>query len=80
MLWMVLRQALALGAIGIAIGIAGSLGFAQYARTLLYQIDATDPTSLTAAAAIMLAVALVAGVLPARRAARVDPLVALRSE
>jgi putative ABC transport system permease protein len=80
MLWMVLRQSLVLGALGIAIGVAAALGLAQYARTLLYQIDATDPAALAAAAAIMLAVALVAGLLPARRAARVDPLVALRSE
>ena len=80
MLWMVLRQSLVLGLSGIVIGIAASLALGQFARNLLFQVRENDATALTAAALTMLFVALCAGLLPALRAARVEPLTALRME
>jgi putative ABC transport system permease protein len=80
MVWMVLRQSLVLGILGVLAGLAASLALGRLARNLLYQVSATDPLALAAAALVMLAVTLCAGVLPARRAAHVDPLVALRAE
>jgi putative ABC transport system permease protein len=77
---MVLREGLAIGIIGTAIGLAAAYGTTRLLASLLYGVTATDPLSFVLAAAIMLAVALVASYVPARRAARVDPLVALRAE
>jgi putative ABC transport system permease protein len=80
MLWMVLRQSLVLGIVGIAIGIGASLALGQLARNLLFQVRENDATALAAAAVMMLFVALCAGFFPALRAARVEPLTALRLE
>ena len=79
-LWMVLRQSLVLGIVGIAAGTAASLALGQFARNLLFQIRDTDSVALATAAGMMLLVALCAGFFPALRAARVEPLVALRLE
>jgi predicted permease len=79
-LWMVLRDSLVLSGIGVAAGLAAALALGRFARTLLFQLNATDPLSLAAASAIMLGVAACAGFVPALRAVRVDPFVALRSE
>jgi putative ABC transport system permease protein len=76
--WMVLRQSLVLGAVGVIAGVAASFALGGFARNMLYQVSASDPFALAAAAGLMLAIALCAGLLPARRAARVDPVVALR--
>jgi predicted permease len=80
MLWMVLRQCLVLAAVGTAAGIASAFALGRLAVNLLYQVSGADPLALAGAAACMLAVALAAGLVPAWRASRVDPLVALRSE
>ena len=80
MLWMVLRQCLTLAAIGTAAGIAAALALGRLAVNLLYQVSGTDPAALAVSAASMLAVALCAGLIPAWRASRVDPIVALRAE
>jgi predicted permease len=80
MLWMVLRQSLVLGLSGIAFGIAASLALGQFARNLLFQVRENDAAALATAAATMLIVALCAALLPALRAARVEPLTALRME
>ena len=69
-----------LAAIGTAIGMAGALALTRYLRTLLYEVSTTDPVALASAAALLGVVALAAVWLPARRATRVDPVVALRSE
>jgi macrolide transport system ATP-binding/permease protein len=79
MLRMVLRQSLVLGAVGIAAGLAASVALGRFARNLLFQVTATDPLALAVAGLVMLAVALAAGFFPARRAARIDPVVALRT-
>ncbi|HEY7497473.1 MAG TPA: ABC transporter permease [Vicinamibacterales bacterium] len=77
---LVMRECLVLAAIGIAIGVAGSLALGRFARALLYQVSTSDGVSLAVAVVIMLVVAALAGFVPARRAANVDPVVALKSE
>ena len=80
MIWMVLRQSLVLALCGTTAGLAASLVLGQYARNLLFQVRETDLLALGVAAAIMFAVAIGAGMVPARRASRVDPMVALRAD
>ena len=78
-LWSVLRDCLIVAALGIAIGAAASLALGRYVRTLLFQVSATDVhVACSLPERCMLAVATLAGLLPARRAATVDPAVALR--
>jgi putative ABC transport system permease protein len=77
---MVLRQALALAAIGVVIGIAGSLALSGWLSSLLFEVQPNDPWMLAAVAAGVVALASVAGYLPARRATKVDPVLALRNE
>ncbi len=79
-LWMILREALMTVIIGVAVGLPMIWAITRLAATLLYDLKPTDPISLLMAALLMFAVAILAGYLPARRAARVDPIVALRYE
>jgi predicted permease len=76
----IIRQTLWLAAIGVTIGAVASWVLARGMRTLLFEVTAADPGTFAAMLAILTAVALLAGYLPARRAARIDPMVALRSE
>ena len=78
--WLVLREIALLVAIGVAIGIPAALAGDRYVAHMLYGLHGTDTLSLATATALMLLVALLAGYLPARRASRVDPMVALRYE
>ncbi|PYV24652.1 MAG: hypothetical protein DMG24_10900, partial [Acidobacteria bacterium] len=66
--------------IGIAAGILAASGASRLISTLLYGLKPTDPLTMAAAALLMVAVAALAGYIPARRASRVDPMVALRYE
>jgi ABC-type antimicrobial peptide transport system permease subunit len=77
---LVLREAVVLVLIGVGIGVPLVLYVSRFARTLLFELSPTDPVSLTVASGVLLVVALVAGYFPARRATKVDPLVALRYE
>ncbi|MDE3154212.1 MAG: ABC transporter permease [Acidobacteriota bacterium] len=79
-LGLVVGQGLRLAAIGAALGLAGAAGAAQVIRSVLFNVQAIDPISFAGTTAFLTAVALVASVLPARRAARIDPVVALREE
>ena len=79
-LWMVMRESLILVAAGVGIGIPAALTAARLVSSVLYGTKATDPLTITASALVMIAVAALAGYLPARRAAKVDPMVALRYE
>lgn len=79
-LGMVLRRGLVLTAIGLVIGLGGALALGRLVQSLLFSTSASDPLTLTVGAALLLAVALLASYLPARRATRVDPLIALRYE
>jgi putative ABC transport system permease protein len=77
---LVLRHALLLALVGAAFGIGGALAGATLIRRLLYGVSPADPATLAAVTLLLTVVALLACYLPARRATRVDPLVALRYE
>lgn len=77
---LVLRQGIRLALLGAAIGLGGSLLLTRLLASELYEIKPTDPLTLGAAGVVMLAVSLAASYIPARRATRVDPMVALRCE
>ena len=76
----ILREGLVLTAAGLAFGLAGAFASTRVMRTLLFGVDATDPATLAGVSLFLAAVALVASYVPARRATRVDPVVALRAE
>ncbi len=77
---MVLREAASLSLIGVAIGMAAVLALVRLVKTMLYGLHPRDPVSLAATALLLLAVAFLAAWLPALRASRVEPTVALRHE
>jgi putative ABC transport system permease protein len=77
---MVLGGGMKLALIGVVIGLTGAFALSRYVETLLYDVTPSDPMSYAGTAGILLAVAAVACYVPARRAMRVDPLVALQSE
>jgi ABC-type antimicrobial peptide transport system permease subunit len=76
----VLRQSLVLTAAGIAIGIAAAGAVSRFIAALLFGVQATDTTTYIGIAAGVFVVATIAAYLPARRASRCDPMVALRAE
>jgi predicted permease len=80
LLWLVLRQGLVLALTGAAIGAAGGIILSRSMATLLYGVQASDALTLAAVTAIVVFVALVACLIPARRAATVEPLAGLRGE
>jgi ABC-type antimicrobial peptide transport system permease subunit len=80
MLWMVLKRALIQLGIGLPIGIAGALGVGKILQSLLVQTAAGDPLTLVLVVILLVAVAVLACLWPARRAARLDPMLALRYE
>jgi len=77
---MVVGGGLRLAVAGVLIGVALSLAAGRFISTLLFGVRATDPLTFSAVAAVLLATAVVAAWIPARRATRVDPMVALRYE
>jgi predicted permease len=79
-LMLVQRQGMLLVLAGLAIGILGALGLTWLMRSLLFHVSAADPLTFVLVAVTLIAVSLVASYLPARRAARVDPMIALRWE
>ncbi|MGH9837917.1 MAG: ABC transporter permease [Blastocatellia bacterium] len=79
-LWLVLREAMLLVVAGVGIGVMAALGAMRFVSGLLFGLTHTDPLTIATAALLMIGVALLAGYLPARRAAQVDPLIALRQE
>jgi len=77
---MVLRYAMTLVAIGTIVGLAGAYAVTRVMSNLLFQVTATDLATFVAVPAVLLLVALVACLIPARRATKVDPLITLRYE
>jgi putative ABC transport system permease protein len=77
---LVLSRGLRLAALGLVAGIGGAVLVARWIGTLLFEVRARDPLTIAAAVAVVAAIALLASYLPARRAAKVDPLIALRGE
>jgi putative ABC transport system permease protein len=80
MLKLVVRQGMLLTGIGVVVGLAASFGLNRYLASLLFGVKANDPVTYAAVAAILVSVALLACYIPARRATKIDPLVALRYE
>ncbi|HEX3703396.1 MAG TPA: ABC transporter permease [Vicinamibacterales bacterium] len=79
-LWMVLREVAVLVAVGVGIGVPVAIALGRVVQSQLFDLSATDPIALAVATALLATVAFVAGYLPARRATRVDPMLALRYE
>jgi putative ABC transport system permease protein len=77
---LIMSQGLLLAAVGLVIGLTGAFAVTRVLRTLLYGIAPTDPATYVSSALLLVVVALVASYIPARRAAKVDPMVALRYE
>jgi predicted permease len=78
--WLVMREVLMLVGTGIVLGLAGAWGLGRLVSSQLYGITASDPGTIAGAATLLAIVALVAGYVPARRATRVNPVLALRYE
>ena len=79
-LWMVLRESLTLLVIGIAIGLPVALGGLRLLQSQLFELSASDPVTIGASILIIAAVTVLSAWLPARRATKVDPMVALRCD
>ena len=78
--WMFVRQGAQVALLGVITGALAAAGLTTYIQTLLFNVGRLDVTAFVAMSAVMLAVALLASYIPARRASRVDPVVALRAE
>jgi len=79
-LWMVIGEGIRLSAAGIVLGLVGAVALARLMQSLLYEVSPTDPLTLSSGTVLLLTVALVSCYIPARRATRTDPMVALRHE
>ena len=77
---MVIRQGMGLVLAGVGLGLAGALALTRLLRALLFEVTPTDPITFAVVSLLLAAAALLACYIPARRAARIDPLAALRSE
>jgi ABC-type antimicrobial peptide transport system permease subunit len=79
-LWLALRETLLLTLIGVATGLPVALISSRLTEGLLFGLTPTDPLTIAVSTLVMISVAILAGYFPARRAARVDPIVALRHD
>jgi ABC-type antimicrobial peptide transport system permease subunit len=77
---MVLKESLMLLAVGVAAGIPATVAATRLIKGQLFGVSATDPSTIVTAVVLVAAVTVLSGYLPARRAAKVDPMVALRYE
>jgi ABC-type antimicrobial peptide transport system permease subunit len=80
LLRLILDRGVRLTLIGLAIGVAGAIGLTRLMATLLFGVGARDPVTMVSVGVILAGVAIAASYVPARRATRVDPVVALRYE
>jgi len=79
-LWLVMREVALLAVIGVMIGLPAAIGLGRYVESQLFGLHPTDAITLAAATITLIAVAFLAGYIPAERATRIDPLIALRYE
>jgi predicted permease len=79
-LWLVARETAPMVGAGVIAGLVAALGLTRFARAMLYEIQPNDPTTFAGVAITLTVVAVVAALVPARRASRVDPVIAIRSE
>jgi putative ABC transport system permease protein len=77
---MILAQGMKIAGAGVVIGLAASFGLTRWMAKLLFSVSAADPLTFTAVALVLVLIALLACYIPARRALRVDPIIALRYE
>ena len=77
---MVIKQGMSLVLVGVVIGVAGAYALTRTIQSLLFGVSSTDPAAFVLGPALLIAVGFLACYLPARRATKVDPLVALRYE
>jgi ABC-type antimicrobial peptide transport system permease subunit len=77
---MVVGQGLGLTALGLAFGLAGAAVLTRLMKSLLYGVAPTDPITYAGVAVVLVGIAAIASYLPARRATRVDPMIALRAD
>jgi predicted permease len=77
---LVMTETLSMAAVGVALGLAGALAVTRLAQSMLYQVRADDPLTLATVGVVLGSVAVIAAIVPARRAALVDPAIALRAE
>ncbi|MCZ6837397.1 MAG: FtsX-like permease family protein, partial [Planctomycetota bacterium] len=75
---LVMKQGLVLAVIGLVIGLIVALGFTRVLASMLYKVDPTDPTTFVLVPFLLLLVTILATYIPARRALKIDPMVALR--
>jgi predicted permease len=76
----VMRETIPMVGAGVVIGLAAALGLARFAKSMLYEAQGVDPVTFVGVGVLLMVVAVIAAAIPARRASRVDPMVALRSE
>ena len=79
-IWVILKRGLAQLAIGLTLGLAGALALSRVLRGVLFDITPSDPVTFATITVVLAAVSIGACLVPARRATRIDPLVALRAE
>ncbi len=77
---LVLGRGLWLTGSAVVVGVAAAVAVSRWVRTLMFEVSPTDPVTIALAAALVVLIALAASYIPARRATRVDPLLALRSQ